>query len=153
MSERIADGLGEPAKVMTVPELAERLGIDPSTAFRYLRCGKLPGVQVGSRWLIDRERVERFMAGHEDAAGRPLMRESPPTDAPLAKGTPGDGGSEATLTLLPERSPDSADVALSWLRGAHAALELLVGVAGVMKGLSRAPDERNEQGSRRVMGA
>ena len=58
---------------MTVPELARRVGIDASTAYRYLRAGQLPGVHVGSNWLIDRERVERFMAGREDAAGRPLI--------------------------------------------------------------------------------
>ena len=65
---------------MTVPELAQRCGIDPSTAFRYLRAGKLPGVQVGSRWLIDRARVERFLAGLEDAAGQPLIHDAPTTD-------------------------------------------------------------------------
>src|SRR4051794_37731255 len=68
---------------MTVPELARRVGIDASPAYRYLRAGRLPGVHVGSNWLIDRERVERFMAGREDAAGRPLIEESPATDTAL----------------------------------------------------------------------
>ena len=68
-------------QTMTVPELAERIGVDVSTAYRYLRAGALPGVQAGSSWLIDRERVERFLAGTEDAAGRPLVesRQSPET--------------------------------------------------------------------------
>ena len=56
---------------MKVAELAERCGIDESTAFRYLRAGKLPGVQVGARWVIDRDRVDRFLAGREDAGGTP----------------------------------------------------------------------------------
>jgi excisionase family DNA binding protein len=109
---------------MTVPELAARLGIDPSTAFRYLRSGKLPGVQVGSRWLIDRARVERFLAGLEDAAGRPLIQAPSVNDTPLAPG--------ASLTLLPERTPDTTETAMTWLRGARAAVDLLVGsVAGM----------------------
>ena len=68
---------------MTVPELARRVGIDASTAYRYLRAGRLPGVHVGSNWLIDRERVERFMAGREDATGQPLIHAAA-TDTPLS---------------------------------------------------------------------
>jgi hypothetical protein len=80
---------------------------------------------VGSRWLIDRARVERFLSGLEDAAGRPLIQGLPASDAPA-------------LTLLPERTPEVADLAMNWLRGAQAAMELLVGAA------ARAPDERSE---------
>ena len=117
---------------MTVPELASRIGIDASTAYRYLRAGQLPGVQVGSSWLIDRERVERFLAGREDAAGRVLIHAPPADDGP-------------GLMLLPERPPDTASLALGWLRGALAALELLVGSA-----TEQAPDI---QGDRRSLGA
>jgi len=102
----------EPAPTMTVPELAVRCGIDPSTAYRYLRAGQLPGVHVGSGWIIDRQRVERYLAGLEDAQGRPLIQPSPTTDP-------------AVLTLLPERAPATAELATSWLRGAFAAVELL----------------------------
>ena len=106
----------EERPTMTVPELAARVGVDESTAYRYLRAGKLPGVQAGSSWLIDRERVERFMAGQEDAGGQPLVV-TPATSAPVA------------LTLVPEPARDEADLAVRWLQGLHAALGLLV--AGV----------------------
>jgi excisionase family DNA binding protein len=118
-------GAGSPSPTMTVPELAERCGIDASTAYRYLRAGRLPGLNPGNGWIIDRQRVERFLAGREDAAGRPLIHETPTTDAPA-------------LTLLPERIPNTAETALSWLRGAQAAMEMLVGAA------ARAPSEGNE---------
>src|SRR5215218_8453546 len=95
-------GARSPSPVMSVPELAERCGIDASTAYRYLRAGRLPGLNPGNGWIIDRQRVERFLAGREDAAGRPLIHETPTTDAPA-------------LTLLPERTPDTAETALSWL--------------------------------------
>ena len=117
--------MSDQSPTMTVPELAARAGIDSSTAYRYLRAGQLPGVQVGSNWLIDRERVERFLAGREDAAGRPLIHDPPPSVTPA-------------LTLLPERTPDTSEIALLWLRGAQAAMELLVGAA------SRTSDERSE---------
>ena len=118
-------GARSPSPVMTVPELAERCGIDASTAYRYLRAGRLPGLNPGNGWIIDRQRVERFLAGREDAAGRLLIHETPTTDGPA-------------LTLLPERIPDTAETALSWLRGAQAAMELLVGAA------ARAPSEGTE---------
>jgi excisionase family DNA binding protein len=101
---------------MSVPELADRVGVELSTAYRYLRAGTLPGVQVGSSWLIDRQRVERFMAGQEDAAGRTLVEASP-------------AGSSPVLTVLPERQIDTSELAVSWLRGAHAALSLLLAAA------------------------
>ena len=75
-----------------------------------------PASILGNGWIIDRQRVERFLAGREDAAGRPLIHETPTTDAPA-------------LTLLPERIPDTTETALTWLRGAQAAMELLVGAA------------------------
>lgn len=112
---------------MTVPELAARVGIDASTAYRYLRAGQLPGVQVGSSWLIDRERVERFLAGREDAAGRVLIH-APPADE------------SSSLTLLPERAPHRADLALGWLRGAQAALEFLLAAA-----TERTPIEQSDR--------
>ena len=98
--------------MMTVPELAKRMGIDPSTAWRYLRDGKLPGVQVGSRWLIDRDRVERFLAGKEGAAGQPLVTVEAPAMAPM-------------LELVPREAQHETTQAVTWLRGLMAALELL----------------------------
>jgi excisionase family DNA binding protein len=107
--------MSEAAPTMTVGELAERCGIDPSTAFRYLRAGKLPGVQAGHRWIIDRDRVERFLAGHEDAAGRPLIHA-------LARYV----ASEPADTLALDRQSDTKELGLTWLRGAYAALGLLI---------------------------
>lgn len=102
----------ERSPTMTVPELAVRMGIDQSTAGRYLRDGKLPGVQVGSRWLIDRERVERFLAGKEDAQGNVLVAAEAPAMTPV-------------LELVPRSAPTETAQALVWLRGLMAALELL----------------------------
>ena len=119
----------ESSAMMSVPELAARIGIDVSTAYRYLRAGSLPGVQVGATWLIDRARVERFLAGHEDAAGAPLIAPPAVTEVPA-------------LTLLP--SPESRpSVALAWLRGAHAALGLLLEAAEGKAAIDRRDTERS----------
>jgi len=97
---------------MTVHELAQRLGIDASTAYRYLRAGVLPGVHVGSGWIIDRQRVERFLAGHEDAQGHRLIQ-----DAPFAQ--------QPAQALMPTGEP-TAELGTAWLRGALAAVGLLL---------------------------
>jgi excisionase family DNA binding protein len=123
---------GDEPPTMSVPELAERVGVELSTAYRYLRKGQLPGVQVGSNWLIDRQRVERFMAGQEDAAGRVLIHAPPASDGPM-------------LTLMPDRAPDTADLAMGWLRGAHAALALLLGAA--TDRVTSEPEERRAIGA------
>ena len=99
--------MNQPAPTMTIPELAVRLGLDESTARRHLRAGKLPGIQIGSRWVVDRLRVERFLAGKEDAAGRPLIVE---TTAPATE---------------PSQLPPQ-ETARAWLLGVRAMIELLL---------------------------
>jgi excisionase family DNA binding protein len=102
----------ERSPTMTIPELAQRMGVDQSTVWRHLRDGKLPGVHVGRRWLIDRARMERFLAGKEDAAGKPLMTAEAPASTPV-------------LELVPRATQTETTQAITWLRGLMAALELL----------------------------
>lgn len=115
-----------PAPTMTVAELARRLGIDESTARRRLRDGALPGLKLGAAWVIDRARVERFVAGREDAQGRPLVADPAPASA------------MPELSLLPARPADPARHGLDWLRGLHAALDLLLATADVDRARDRA---------------
>lgn len=85
-----------PTHALSVPELAARVGVDPSTAYRYVAAGKLPGTKVGSRWLVDPARLERFLAGQEDAAGRPLLGQPPGNPpAPIAALPPPTAGDPA----------------------------------------------------------
>jgi excisionase family DNA binding protein len=115
------------SSAMTVHELAGRMGIDQSTAWRYLRAGKLPGVQVGRRWLIDRERVERFLAGKEDAAGVSLMPVEPTVLASVVAPGASDPPVEPApvLELVPRTAQSDTAQAVTWLRGLMAALDLL----------------------------
>lgn len=60
--------------------VAEKLGIDKNTVYKYLQEGALPGLQLGRKWLVSErrladflERVEREQTARrrEQAAGRP----------------------------------------------------------------------------------
>src|SRR4029079_9261870 len=46
--------------------VAEKLGLDKNTVYRYLQEGWLPGVQLGRKWLIS----ERLLAKHLEAETR-----------------------------------------------------------------------------------
>ena len=53
---------------MTVKEIAEYLRVHPSTVYKLLRTGDLPGFRIGTDWrfnaeVIDRWIVERNMHG------------------------------------------------------------------------------------------
>jgi excisionase family DNA binding protein len=49
-----------PSNVMTVRELAEYLRVHPSTIYRLLRQGRLPGFRVGSDWRFSREAIDQW---------------------------------------------------------------------------------------------
>jgi excisionase family DNA binding protein len=45
-------GENELSREMTVKELAARLRVHPSTIYKYLRRGEIPGVRTGQYWTI-----------------------------------------------------------------------------------------------------
>lgn len=50
-------------KIMTIRELSEFLRVHPTTIYRLLRQGRLPGFRVGSNWRFSREAIERWERG------------------------------------------------------------------------------------------
>jgi excisionase family DNA binding protein len=52
--------------VMTVSEMANYLRVHPTTIYRLLKNGKLPGFRVGSDWRFNRERVDQWRMGLDD---------------------------------------------------------------------------------------
>lgn len=50
----------EPA-VLTVKELADLLQVHPSTIYRMLREGVLPGFKIGSDWRFNRDSIDRWI--------------------------------------------------------------------------------------------
>lgn len=50
-------------KIMTIRELSEFLRVHPTTIYRLLRQGRLPGFRVGSNWRFSREAIEKWERG------------------------------------------------------------------------------------------
>ena len=53
-----------PDRIMTVAELSEYLRVHPSTIYKLLRTGDLPGFKVGSDWRFNTERIDRWCIEH-----------------------------------------------------------------------------------------
>jgi excisionase family DNA binding protein len=60
-------------QIFTIKELSEHLRVHPTTIYRLLRQGRLPGFRVGSNWRFSREAIEQW---ERDQAGRAAA--SPP---------------------------------------------------------------------------
>lgn len=41
--------------------VAEQLGVDKNTVYRYLQDGTLPGLQLGRKWLVSERRLADFL--------------------------------------------------------------------------------------------
>ena len=41
--------------------VAEQLGIDKNTVYKYLQDGSLPGLQLGRKWLVSERRLADFL--------------------------------------------------------------------------------------------
>ena len=47
-------------RVMTVKELSEYLRVHPSTIYKLLRRGELPGFRIGTDWRFNAEVIDRW---------------------------------------------------------------------------------------------
>jgi excisionase family DNA binding protein len=68
--QRRARQAGRPtADVVTVEDLARRLGIGRNQAYEAVASGKISGVfRIGRRWLIPRLALERLLSGETHMA-------------------------------------------------------------------------------------
>jgi excisionase family DNA binding protein len=55
---------------LTLPEVAELLGVHYMTAYRYVRTGRLAATKSGTAWLVDPAAVEAFRRGEAEPAPR-----------------------------------------------------------------------------------
>src|ERR1700759_4716903 len=58
------------AGLLNLQEVSDRLGVHYMTAYRYVRTGRLPAIQIGSHWFVDPRDLRRVRAG-AGVAGRP----------------------------------------------------------------------------------
>ena len=47
-------------QIFTIKELSEHLRVHPTTIYRLLRQGRLPGFRVGSNWRFNRAAIEEW---------------------------------------------------------------------------------------------
>ncbi len=57
-------------EVLTVHDVAERLGLDRTTLARQIRRGALKAEKSGKTWLITAEEMERYRREHKGKPGR-----------------------------------------------------------------------------------
>ncbi|MGH7906014.1 MAG: helix-turn-helix domain-containing protein [Candidatus Binataceae bacterium] len=60
-------------EIFTIKELSDHLRVHPTTIYRLLRQGRLPGFRVGSNWRFSREAIElweREQAGRSPTVSR-----------------------------------------------------------------------------------
>lgn len=54
-------------RTLTVPEVAESLGISPNLARKLIRAGQIRSVRLGRKILVAREEIDRVLAVGETA--------------------------------------------------------------------------------------
>jgi excisionase family DNA binding protein len=50
-------------EILTIAELSVHLRVHPTTIYRLLREGRIPGFRVGSAWRFSRSAIERWERG------------------------------------------------------------------------------------------
>ena len=50
---------------LSIQEVAERFGINPTTVYRLANQGKLPAFKVGNQWRFSEARLEEWVADRE----------------------------------------------------------------------------------------
>lgn len=60
--------------IFTIKELSEHLRVHPTTIYRLLRQGRLPGFRVGSNWRFNRAAIEQWERLQAAESPAPITR-------------------------------------------------------------------------------
>src|SRR3954467_15043991 len=82
--------------------VAEQLGIDKNTVYKYLQDGALPGLQLGRKWLVSERRLPEFL---ERGGREKTQRRQSTTAAPRPFGLPPRSRIKEEKDSLPAHSP------------------------------------------------
>jgi len=58
-------------RILTTSEVAKKLGVHPKTVSRLMRQGKVTGIKVANRWLMEKPAFETFSRKYVGKKGRP----------------------------------------------------------------------------------
>lgn len=73
-------------QVLTVEDIAEYLRVQEKTVRSYLREGRIPALQVGGRWRVEREAFRRWLVQEQTRAVQAPEVEEPKTKTkPVSK--------------------------------------------------------------------
>ncbi|HVN90097.1 MAG TPA: helix-turn-helix domain-containing protein [Candidatus Binataceae bacterium] len=61
-------------EVFTIKELSDYLRVHPTTIYRLLRQGRLPGFRVGSNWRFNRSAIEQWELAQASKFPPPALR-------------------------------------------------------------------------------
>jgi excisionase family DNA binding protein len=64
--------------------VAEQLGIDKNTVYKYLQEGSLPGLQLGRKWLVSERRLAAFLERVEREQTQRRRQQATGTQRPFA---------------------------------------------------------------------
>jgi excisionase family DNA binding protein len=67
--------------ILTISELSAHLRVHPTTIYRLLREGRIPGFRVGSAWRFNRRAIEIW----EHAEASPISGKSAPARKPKGR--------------------------------------------------------------------
>ena len=70
----------------TLPQIAEMLGVNPSTVRHWVNTGRLSAEKRGRRWLVERADLDTIMAQRRRRAGRSALIEPPAESGEQRKG-------------------------------------------------------------------
>lgn len=94
MSDNVIQGSSSDIGFREVEWVSEQLGLDKNTVYRYLNDGRLPGLQLGKKWLVEEQGLRDFLRREQRVQTE--RRQAGTLTAGLADIAPWDG----TMTVI-----------------------------------------------------
>jgi excisionase family DNA binding protein len=69
--------------MLTVPEVARRVGRNPETVRRWIREGRLRAGKIGTQHVIEEADLEAFLSGDHEEVPMPAAWQRDPSGAPV----------------------------------------------------------------------
>ena len=56
--------------LLSVPDAAKQMSLNPETVRRHIRSGTLPATKIGQQWFLTKENTDAFLAGYDRKTGK-----------------------------------------------------------------------------------
>lgn len=105
LMSHLDDWLADRPSRLSVPEVADLLGVQPATVYKWLADGLVPGYKLAGVWVILREELKDLIA-----SGRNSPPVSTEQEAGRKPGRPGPDAPHAPMAVPTDTSGSPADV-------------------------------------------